>query len=43
MCYRRRKKDDLIPFKDVTAMASVPITTDVVSTNLDQGEVYNIM
>jgi hypothetical protein len=21
----------------------VPITTDVVSTNLDQGEVYNIM
>jgi len=24
-------------------MQSVPITTDVVSTNLDQGEVYNIM
>ena len=22
---------------------SVPITTDVVSSNLDQGEVYNIM
>jgi hypothetical protein len=22
MCYRRRKKDDLIPFKDVKAMAS---------------------
>jgi hypothetical protein len=24
-------------------MQSVPITTDVVSSNLDQGEVYNIM
>jgi hypothetical protein len=24
-------------------MHSVPITTDVVSLNLDQGEVYNIM
>jgi hypothetical protein len=24
-------------------MESVPITTDVVSSNLDQGEVYNIM
>jgi hypothetical protein len=24
-------------------MLSVPITTDVVSSNLDQGEVYNIM
>jgi hypothetical protein len=24
-------------------MASVSITTDVVSSNLDQGEVYNIM
>ena len=24
-------------------MQSVPITTDVVSTNFDQGEVYNIM
>jgi hypothetical protein len=22
---------------------SVPITTDIVSSNLDQGEVYNIM
>ena len=26
-----------------TTMQSVPITTDVVSLNLDQGEVYNIM
>ena len=25
------------------SMKSVPITTDVVSSNLDQGEVYNIM
>jgi len=24
-------------------MKSVPITTDAVSSNLDQGEVYNIM
>jgi hypothetical protein len=24
-------------------MQSIPITTDVVSSNLDQGEVYNIM
>jgi hypothetical protein len=24
-------------------MQSVPITTDVVSSNLDQGEVYNMM
>jgi hypothetical protein len=24
-------------------MQSVPITTDVVSSNLDQGEVFNIM
>jgi len=24
-------------------MQSVPITTDVASSNLDQGEVYNIM
>jgi hypothetical protein len=24
-------------------MQSMPITTDVVSSNLDQGEVYNIM
>jgi len=24
-------------------MQSVPITTDVVNSNLDQGEVYNIM
>jgi hypothetical protein len=24
-------------------MQSVPITTDVVSSNLDHGEVYNIM
>jgi len=27
----------------VLPMQSVPITTDVVSSNLDQGEMYNIM
>jgi hypothetical protein len=27
----------------VTVVQSVPITTDVVSSNLDQGEVYIIM
>jgi len=27
----------------VLPMQSMPITTDVVSSNLDQGEVYNIM
>jgi hypothetical protein len=26
-----------------TTMQSVPITTDVVNSNLDQGEVFNIM
>jgi hypothetical protein len=26
-----------------SSMQSVPITTDVVNSNLDQGEVYNIM
>jgi hypothetical protein len=31
-------------YKNVpTCMQSVPITTDVVSSNLDQDEVYNIM
>jgi hypothetical protein len=28
---------------DLLPMQSVPITTDVVSSNLDQGKVYNIM
>ena len=28
---------------DLLPMQSVPITTDVVSSNLDQGEVYNII
>jgi hypothetical protein len=27
----------------IVILQSVPITTDVVSSNLDQGEVYNIM
>ena len=30
-------------FDSQLPMQSVPITTDVVSSNLDQGEVYNIM
>ena len=30
-------------YKLPTCMQSVPVTTDVVSSNLDQGEVYNIM
>ena len=34
---RRRDRSLQLP------MQSVPITTDVVSSNLDQGEVYNIM
>jgi hypothetical protein len=28
---------------DLLPIQSVPITTDVVSSNLDQGEAYNIM
>ena len=32
--------NELTSFENVQ---SVPITTDVVSSNLDQGEVYNIM
>jgi len=38
----RRCRDRMIGFT-TTYMQSVPITTDVVSSNLDQGEVYNIM
>jgi hypothetical protein len=33
----------LIPVYDSIIWQSVPITTDVVSSNLDQGEVYNII
>ena len=34
---------DLMVVGFTTTYASVPITTDVVSSNLDQGNVYNIM
>ena len=37
MFYRR------YTFSEELLMQSVPITTDVVSSNLDQGVVYNIM
>jgi hypothetical protein len=33
----------VVGFTTTYAMQSVYITTDVVSSNLDQGEVYNIM
>jgi len=36
----RRGRDRMVV---MLPMQSVPITTDVVSSNLDQGEVYNIM
>jgi hypothetical protein len=32
-----------VGFTTTYGMQSVPINTDVVSSNLDQGEVYNIM
>jgi hypothetical protein len=39
----RRGRDRMVFGFTTTYMQSVPITTDVVSSNLDQGEVYNIM
>ena len=38
----RRGHDRMVVVFTITVQ-SVPITTDVVSSNLDQGEVYNIM
>jgi hypothetical protein len=38
--FTKSDPDSAIP---TLAKMSVPITTDVVSSNLDQGEVYNIM
>jgi hypothetical protein len=38
----RRGRDRMVVYLQLL-MQSVPITTDVVSSNLDQGEVYNIM
>jgi hypothetical protein len=48
---RRGRDRIVVGFKTTNAikldlklqMQSVPITTDVVSSNFDQGEVYNIM
>ena len=39
----RRGRDRMVVGFTTTHMQSVPITTDVVSSNLDQGEVYNII
>jgi hypothetical protein len=33
----------IVSWLDLLTMQSVPITTDVVSSNLDHDEVYNIM
>jgi hypothetical protein len=38
-----RGRDRMVVRFTTIPMQSVPITTDVVSSNLDQGEVYNIM
>jgi len=39
----RRGRDRMVVGFTAIPMQSVPINTDVVSSNLDQGEVYNIM
>jgi len=39
----RRGLDHMVVGFTTTYVQSVPITTDVVSSNLDQGEEYNIM
>ena len=39
----RRGRDRIVVGFTTIPMQSVPITTDVVSLNLTQGEVYNIM
>jgi len=38
-----RGRDHTVVRFTTTFMQSVPITTDVVRSNLDQGEEYNIM
>ena len=43
MKWGRRGRDRMVVGFTTTYMQSVPITTDVVSSKLDQGEVYNIM
>jgi hypothetical protein len=39
----RHGHDTMVVGFTTIPMQSVPITTDVVSSNLDRGEVYNIM
>ena len=39
----RRGRDRMVVGFTTIPMQSVPITTDVMSSNLDQGKVYNIM
>ena len=43
ICSRGRCGRDRMVLDLQLPMQSVPITTDIVSSNLDQGEVYNIM
>ena len=40
---RRGRDCMVVGFKTTYAISAYHITTDVVSSNLDQGEVYNIM
>jgi hypothetical protein len=43
-CYRdSRGRDRIVVGCTTMPMQSVPITTDVASSNLDQGKMYNIM
>jgi len=41
--FDNKELDRMVVGFTTTYMQSMPITTDVVSSNLDQGEVYNIM
>ena len=41
-CWGRRGRDSYVVGFTTTSMQSVPITTDIVNLNFDQGEVYNI-
>jgi hypothetical protein len=43
LTYGGRRGRDRMVVGFTTIYATVPITTDVVSSNLDQGEVYNII
>ena len=41
--FDNKELDRMVVGFTTTYIQSTPITTDVVSSNLDQGEVYNIM